>query len=184
MWADRWLPRKYSPRVLSARPDELTDSKVCSLIDGDQKQWKTEVLENMLLGFEAEIIRTIPLCCTEQPDVLTWPYNPREEYTVKSGYQFLQREHQNAQHGQSDVSRLKLLWQAIWNLLVPSKVKNLVWRATKNSLPTKDNLVRRKIIQNGSCDVCREHTEDVKHALYSCPKLVELWKKKCLNGLT
>uniref|UniRef100_A0A7N2KWK8 Reverse transcriptase zinc-binding domain-containing protein n=1 Tax=Quercus lobata TaxID=97700 RepID=A0A7N2KWK8_QUELO len=132
VWADRWLPRKYSPRVLSSRLDELTDSKVCSLIDVDQKQWKIE---------------------------------------------FLQREHQNAQPGQSDVSRLKPLWQAIWNLPVPSKVKNLVWRATKNSLPTKDNLVRRKIIQNGRCDVCREHTEDVKHALYSCPKLAELWKK-------
>ena len=56
-------------------------------------------------------------------------------------------------------------------------MKNLVWRATKNSLPTKDNLVRRKIIQNGSRDVCQEHTEDVKHALYNCPKLAELWKK-------
>ena len=86
MWADRWLPRKYSPRVLSARPDELTDSKVCSLIDGDQKQWKTEVLENMLLDFEAGIIRTIPLCRIEQLDILTWPYNPRGEYTIKFGY--------------------------------------------------------------------------------------------------
>lgn len=90
IWVDRWLPRKYSPRVLSSWPDELTDSKVCPLIDGDQKQWKTEVLENILLGFEAEIFLTIPLYCTEQLDVPTWPYNPRGEYTVKFGYQFLQ----------------------------------------------------------------------------------------------
>ena len=131
----------------------------------------------MLLGFEAEIIRTIPLGHTKQLDVLIWPYNPRGKYMVKSGYWFLQREHQNAQPGQFDVSRLKSLWQAIWNLPVLSKVKNLVWRATKNSLPTKDNLVRRKIIQNGSRDVCQEHTEDVKHALYNCLKLAELWKK-------
>nr|POE55975.1 hypothetical protein CFP56_62804 [Quercus suber] len=79
---DRWLPRKYSPRVLSPRPDDVTIAKVCSLINADQKQWKTEALENSLLGFEAEIIRTIPLCRTEQPDVLTWPYNPRGEYTL------------------------------------------------------------------------------------------------------
>ena len=150
---------------------------MCSLIDVDQKRWKTEVVENMLLRFEVEIIRTIPLCRTDQPDVLTWPYNPKGEYTVKYGYQFLQRELQNTQLGQSDGLRLKPLWQAIWNLPVPSKVKNLVWRATKNSLPTKDNLVRRKIIQNGCCDACREHTEDVKYAVYSCPKLDELWKR-------
>ena len=60
---------------------------------------------------------------------------------------------------------------------MPSKVKNLVWRATKNSLPSKDNLVQRKIIQDACYDACREHTEDLKHALYSCPKLEELWKK-------
>ena len=96
---------------------------------------------------------------------------------VKSGYQFLQKEFQNTQPRQFDVSTLKPLWQAIWNLLVLSKVKNLVWRATKNSLPSKDNLVRRKIIQDAGCEACREHNENVKHALYSCPKLEELWKK-------
>ncbi|KAL0007018.1 hypothetical protein SO802_008520 [Lithocarpus litseifolius] len=177
IWADSWLPRKYSPRVLSLRPEIMIGAKVCSLIDMEQKQWRTEVLDNMMLRFEVEIIRTIPLCRTNQLDVLTWPYNPKGEYTVKSGYQFLQSEFQNTQPGQSDWSRLKPLWQAFWNLLVPSKVKNLVWRATKNSFPSKDNLVRRKIIQDGCCDAPREYTEDVKHTLYSYPKLDELWQK-------
>lgn len=60
---------------------------------------------------------------------------------------------------------------------MPNKVKNLVWRAAKNSLPSKENLVRRKIIQDAYCDLCREHKEAVKHALYSYPKLEEFWKK-------
>ena len=89
IWADRWLPRKYSPRVLSPRPKALLGAKVCSLIDAEQRQWKTEVLENTLISFEVEIIRTIPLSHTNQPDVHIWPYNPKGEYTVKSGYQFL-----------------------------------------------------------------------------------------------
>ena len=46
-----------------------------------------------------------------------------------------------------------------------------MWRAAKNSLPSKVNLVRRKIIQDDCCDLCKEHKEDVKHALYSYPKL-------------
>ena len=175
--ADRWLPRKYSPRVLSPRLEALLGAKVCSLIDAEQRQWKIEVLENTLISFEVEIIRTIPLSRTNQLDVLTWPYNPKGEYTVKVGYQFLQKEFQNTQPGQSDLSRLEPLWQAIWNLPVLSKVKNLIWRATKNSLPSKDNLVRQKIIQDAGCEACREHNEDVKHALYSCLKLEELWKK-------
>ena len=131
----------------------------------------------MLLSFEVETISTIPLGRTNQLDILTWPHNPKGEHTVKSGYQFLQREFQNAQPGQSDGTGIKPLWQAIWNLPVPTKVKNLIWRAAKNSLPSKVKLVCRKIIQDDYCDLCREHKEDVKHALYSCPKLEEFWKK-------
>ena len=105
-------------------------------------------MENMLLSFEVESISTRPLCRTNQPNILTWPYNPKGEYTVNSRYQFLQREFQNAQPGQSDVAIVKPLWLAIWNLLVPNEVKNLMWRAAKNSLPSKVNLVHCKIIQD------------------------------------
>ena len=56
IWADSWLPRKYSPRVLSPQPKALIGAKMCSLIDAEQRQWKIKVLENMLLRFDVEII--------------------------------------------------------------------------------------------------------------------------------
>ena len=65
----------------------------------------------------------------------------------------------------------------IWSLPVPSKVRNLVWRATKNSLPTKTNLVKRKIITNSTCKSCQQANEDVCHALFHCSKLSDLWNK-------
>ena len=33
------------------------------------------------------------------------------------------------------------LWNKIWSLESPNKVKHLIWKACKNSLPTKGNLV-------------------------------------------
>ena len=96
IWEDNWLPRKHSSRVLSPRLEALIGTKVSSLIDSVQKLWKTEVMENMLLSFEVESISTRPLCRTNQSNILTWPYNPKGEYTVNSRYQFLQREFQNA----------------------------------------------------------------------------------------
>nr|XP_023904539.1 uncharacterized protein LOC112016250 [Quercus suber] len=99
-------------------------------------------------------------------------------YTVKSGYRFLQTEFQNQQPGQSNPLMLKPLWKGIWSLKVPSKVKNLVWRAVKNSLPTKQNLVRRKVLTDDCCDQCKMQKEDTFHALYLCPKLEEIWLSK------
>ncbi|XP_023884969.2 uncharacterized protein LOC111997138 [Quercus suber] len=172
-----WLPVKHSPLIVSPRIESLAGAKVCTFTDPNHEYWNNEVIDSTMLNFEAEIIKKIPLCDIDQLDTLTWPYNPKGEYTVKSGYQFLQMVYRNLQLGQSDSSWLKPLWQAIWGLPIPSKVRNLVWRAAKNSLPTKKNLVRRQIIKEDYCDLCREHQEDVKHDLYSFPKLDEPWNK-------
>ena len=66
------------------------------------------------------------------------------------------------QPSQSNIEQLKPLWQAIWSLPVPSKVRNLV---------------KRKIVTSSTCEVCQQANEDVCHALYHCPKLTELWSK-------
>ena len=63
--------------------------------------------------------------------------------------------------------------------LVPgssNKYKNLLWRACRNSLPTKQNLVRRTILQNPNCDRCSLQAEDTLHALWSCTSLNEVWE--------
>lgn len=72
---------------------------------------------------------------------------------------------------------MKPLWKNIWGLEVPNKVKNLVWRACKNALLTKVNLVRCKIITDSLCDICRMHQEDTNHALYCCPALDSMWRQ-------
>ena len=77
---------------------------------------------------------------------------------------------------------LQPLWNKIWGLKVPNKVKHFVWKACKNSLPTKVNLVRRKVITDGLCDKCKQGPEDVVHALYGCPTLDDLWKQTKWNN--
>ena len=146
IWGDCWLRVKHSPKIVSPCTGALTDAKVSSLIDSEHRSWKEKVLNANLFSFEAKIIQKIPLCHTDQTNTLAWPFTPTGDYTVKSGYTFLQQEYQNSQPGQSDLDYLKLLWKAIWSLQVPSKVKNFVWRMSKYSLPTKTNLMKQKII--------------------------------------
>ncbi|XP_075655138.1 uncharacterized protein LOC142625345 [Castanea sativa] len=87
---------------------------------------------------------------TIQDDVLIWPFNPDGAYSVKFGYKFLHEEHLGKQPSLSENEALKPLWKKIWGLNVPNKVKHLAWRACKDSLPTKVNLVRHKITTTGT----------------------------------
>ena len=63
----------------------------------------------------------------------------------------------------------------IWSMKVPPKVKNLMWRACRNAVPTKTALLRRTITVSQLCDQCHVAQEDPLHALKACSKLDVVW---------
>lgn len=69
----------------------------------------------------------------------------------------------------------KHLWKGFWSIEVLNKYKNLIWRACRNSLPTKGNLVRRIIITDPIGDRCAADVKDPFHALQSCSGLNGVW---------
>ncbi|KAK9999971.1 hypothetical protein SO802_019574 [Lithocarpus litseifolius] len=101
-------------------------------------------------------------------------HNPRIITPVVVGWEGAKEASRVQQPSQSSTQALKLLWNKIWALNVPNKVKTLIWRACKNSLPTKANLFRRKIIPDGRCEICKQEDEDIMHAFYRCPALQSL----------
>jgi ribonuclease HI len=50
-----------------------------------------------------------------------------------------------------------------------------LWRACHNILPTKDNLLKRGIVQDSSCPLCYQATETVGHILWECPSSRDVW---------
>ena len=136
------------------------------------------VIDNLFYDFEVAIIKNMPLCKTIQDDILIWPFKPDGVYSVKSGYRYLHEQQQHNLLRPSDNSVLTSLWKKIWGLQVPNKVKHLAWKACKDSLPTKTNLIRRKVIIEGCCDACKLHQEDVVHALFRCPALQPVWRSR------
>lgn len=59
---------------------------------------------------------------------------------------------------------------------VPHKIRHFVWRACCDALPTKNNLLRQKIIPEEICEGCKEAPKIVGHVLWRCPKLREAWE--------
>ena len=51
-----------------------------------------------------------------------------------------------------------------------------MWRAAKDALPSKQNLVRRKIAVDENCSLCDEQQESVMHVLWLCDQAKAVWK--------
>nr|POF16190.1 hypothetical protein CFP56_24217 [Quercus suber] len=76
-------------------------------------------------------------------------------YTVKSGYKLLCEDARSAANSEAVHS----FWKGIWKMHVPGKIKHFEWRsACSNALPTKMNLVKRKILDNDICQL-RQKTQ-------------------------
>ena len=58
------------------------------------------------------------------------------------------------------------IWLKLWNFHLPNKIKIFSWRACQNILPTRENLMRRKIIEDGLCELCRQESVSVLHVLW------------------
>jgi len=71
------------------------------------------------------------------------------------------------------------MFDDLWHKQVPLKVSVFVWRLLRNRLPTKDNLLRRRIIQHDdtSCVGRCGSPETADHLLFRCDHFGLLWHR-------
>jgi len=106
---------------------------------------------------------------------LFWPFTNNDIYTSKSGNRFLKFEDQSEVEEEQKAQE-RHLWRTIWSVQVPNKIKNLMWRAWRNSLTTKENLVRRTIFDSPTYDRCKQASKSALHAMWSCRELDVVWE--------
>ena len=112
------------------------------------------------------------------------PRGLKKESSI-SGYRFFKEEAElqsNPQAPPPPPICEKRVWKEIWQMQVPPKIKIFLWRACRNALPTKQALMRRKIIEDPMCEICKQTVEEPIHALWSCPKLDEVWSNQGIWG--
>ena len=70
------------------------------------------------------------------------------------------------------------LWKRVWGLKTQPKIRNFLWQAVKNAIPTKSNLKRRKVVLEDYCEQCNAEVKDTVHAMWSCPFLSSMWEQQ------
>lgn len=91
-------------------------------------------------------------------------------YSVKSAYTLIQESKTYQQ-----VDGNTKFWKCLWNLKIPPKVKNFMWRAVTNCLPTKDLLRVKKVNVDALCPLCNTTPESILHCLVTCTYAQSCW---------
>ncbi len=136
IYSSNWVPRPSTFRPVLP-PTLPTDSLVADLILKGNS-WNVPMLRHCFLDMDVQQILKIKLPYQPCEDQVLWHYDRKGEYSVKSGYnlavQIRDSEYPVSSRDESCV------WQAVWKLNVPPKVRIFLWRALLNILPTMEKL--------------------------------------------
>jgi len=177
IWKDPWLPRDCSRRPITPRGSNII-SDVSELINPVTDDWDQQLVRDIFWEEDQKIILALPLN-ENWPNLLAWHYDSKGIFSVKGAYKVCRedklrkRAHGSAQsnsNGSEDP-----LWQKIWNLNCPSKVKHFVWRFAQNSHPLRSNLIRRGMRIDPKCPVCNRFDEDGGHLFFKCKTVRHIW---------
>jgi hypothetical protein len=172
IWEQNWIPRSGLMRPICSlvpQPPLL----VSELIDASSASWREEELRRIFVPIDVEEILQIPLCTKRIGDFWAWGEDCRGKFSVSSAYKMLsnvKRQRENLLEGAAGSSasvQEQKAWTSLWNIKVPSKLKNFIWRLCNDSIPTADVLHHRHMAPSFVCSFCSAE-DSWKHALIEC----------------
>ncbi|KAL1827804.1 hypothetical protein ACET3Z_006216 [Daucus carota] len=166
IWGVPWLPEVNNGYVMTPMPVQLQDSRIHSLMQDDGRRWDYDVINDIFQSRDAELIKHIPLPMKDTTDSWFWILDEKGEFTVKSGYRWLQGESEDV---------FKQYWTKLWSLKLPCKVTSFLWRVCKSCLPTAHALATKQVNISILCPWCHSETETDTHVLFSCEFAKTVW---------
>lgn len=166
MWKVPWLPCLENGCLTSIMPSELENINVQSLMDESRSKWDEEILSELFNERDGMFIQQVPIPLRGRKDSWYWMLEDRGNFSVKSCYRQLRGEVECID---------KDFWRKLWNMKLPGKVINLVWRAARDVLPTSIALRSKQVDIEANCTWCKHGPETVIHVLFECAFAVEVW---------
>ncbi|XP_021649595.2 uncharacterized protein LOC110641985 [Hevea brasiliensis] len=169
VWRDLWLADDGNFFVQTPVSSEFRHVRVCDLMIANQALWDVSKLYALFSVEDVQRIQAIPLSLQRTHDKRIWHYSNNGTYSVKSGYNVAVDYYLNIL--QHIVPRK---WLRLWSLKIPLKMKLFTWKALRDVLPMKSNLISRGVLVDSNCFSCGA-VEDINHVMLSCPKAKECW---------
>lgn len=154
LWGDPWVGDEEGRFIKSEVVEGL--NVVGDLIDENQKEWQVDVIERYFTERDQRCILAISLSSKFISDELTWAYSKDGLYSVKTAYMLGKGGNLDDFHN---------VWRMVWSLDVSPKVRHFLWRACTKSLPVKELLKGRDLLDDSRCPCCEAAEESLQHAL-------------------
>ena len=150
--------------------------KVADLIDHRTRQWNSPLLHTTFLQSTTEDIQSIKIGEEGDRDKLRWKENKNRCFSVRTAYRSVAlrlKQQENVEH--FTAREEKKIWNKMWKLPILLKVRNFMWWACFDILPTFANLCGRRVPVDSTCTICKQHDETVAHVLWECPLARNVW---------
>ena len=132
---------------------------VVELLSGQGQRWRWERLSFELPQEVKDRIKAIPLSQVgSSEDLVLWKHSKDGEFSAKSAYL--------ANISQDPAFTFHGAW--IWKLDVLPKIANFLWLCIYKSVPVKDILASRGIIEDRIYPLCKNQPEKIEHLFREC----------------
>jgi len=134
----------------------------------DGSSLKCSFRRNMDDGLEQQWMEVCQLASTisftSEEDSLIWQFSSKGSYSTQTLYKVINFRGIHP-----------ATVPALWSLKVPPRVHFFLWLVSKNEVLTRDNLGKRRKVEDATCMFCCE-IESVQHLFFDCVLATQLWK--------
>ena len=125
IWKDEWIPNSASRKVITRRGQNIF-SRVSDLIDPITNHWDVDLVRQTFWQVDVQRILAIPLSSSGMQDFVAWNLTRTNTFSVRSAY-YAEWEGQYGQRLNRGYQAFGIkphpIWDKIWGLKVPAKVK-------------------------------------------------------------
>jgi hypothetical protein len=181
-WDEVWVGdqplRQRFPRLfgISLQRDEVI-GRMGRKVD-ERWHWEFRWRRNLFVWEEEQFNEFLEVINPFSPlgveDKWLWNGDDLVGFTVNSAYLRLVDEF--SPRIEEDTVK-KLVFKSLWKCGAPTKVCAFSWQLLLNRIPTKDNLLSRRIIEvhQGACGMCGEAMESALHLFLHCKFSAKVW---------
>ncbi|GMI81726.1 hypothetical protein HRI_001841900 [Hibiscus trionum] len=130
-------------------------------------EWRSDFIAANFNQQDYDNITAIKLSTNGGADVLTCNQEKDGHYSVRSGYRVLLNE--------SVDPSLHKFYDRLWRISCPAKIKILLWKFSRNFVPTRHNLSIKRVTTNVLCPRCQLFREDINHVSHLCSFAKAIW---------